>query len=121
MAKSLVERIQAARQSRVPSQGKTFVVRRPTDLEMVEMRDMQVKQGDLITRFVCGWDGFTELDLVPGGGPDPVPFAADVFGEYIADHPEHWDAITRAVMDGYQAHKTAQGESLKNSPPGSTT
>ena len=121
MAKSLIEQIKAARQTRVPSHGKTFVVSRPTDLEMMDLRAKEIKQGEIITRFVTGWDGFTELDFVSSGGPDPVAFDAALFAEYIADHPEHWDAIVNAVIESYQAHQEATEESLKNSVPGSTS
>ena len=121
MSKSLIDRIKAARQTRVPSRGKTFIVRRPTDLEMMELRGRQVKQGEIITRFVTDWESFTELDFISSGGPDPVAFDADLFAEYIADHPEHWDTIVSSVIDGYQAHQAAVEESLKNSAPGSTS
>ena len=121
MAKSLIEQIKAARQTRVPSHGKTFIVSRPTDLDMLDLRSRLVKQGEIITRFVTGWDGFTELDLVSSGGPDPVEFDAALFAEYIADHKEHWDVIVNAVVNSYQAHQEATEESLKNSMPGSTS
>ena len=121
MSKSLIDRIKAARQTRVTSHGKTFIISRPTDLDMMDLRAKDVKQGDLITRFVTGWDGFTELDLVSSGGPDPVAFDAALFAEYIADHPEHWDTIVNSVIDGYKAHQEAVEDSLKNSVPGSTS
>ena len=119
---TLIERIRTARQQRVPSRGKIFIVRRPTDLEAMELREAGgIKQGELITRFVCGWEEFTELDLVPGGGPDAVAFDAALFAEYIADHPEHWPAIVDAVMGGYQTHQDARADTVKNSAPGSTS
>lgn len=120
MSKTLIERIRAARQTRVSSHGKTFVVRRPTPLEMLEMRGRGVQQSEVITRFVTGWEGFSEMDLVSGGGPDPAPFDPALFAEHIADHPEYWDDIVKAVLDGYQSHEAALEERLKNLAPGST-
>lgn len=62
---SLIERIKKARQSTVDlGNGKSLIVRRPTDLEMLEMRGIKVTQGDILKRFVEGWDGFKEVDLV---------------------------------------------------------
>lgn len=119
MAKSLIDRIRAARQTTVESNGKTFIVRRPTLLEIVDMRGKQINQGEVITRFVVGWGGFNEIDLVPGGGPEPVPFEPVLFSEYIADHAEHWEPIVNAVLTSYQDYQAKTEDSLKNSTPGS--
>lgn len=117
---SLIERLRAARRTRIPSRGKVFLARRPTALEMAELRGGQIRQGDLITRFVIGWESISEADLVPGGGPDPVEFESALFGEYIADHPEHWEALVTGIRAEYDAYEERLEESLKNSPPGST-
>jgi len=119
MSKSLIERLQRARQSTVPSGGRVFLVRRPTDLEMHEMRG-KIDQRLLLVRFVVGWENMTELDLgIPGGGPEPVAFDAALFEAWIADHPEHWDDISRAVMEGYKGHREAMEDAAKKSGPGS--
>jgi len=120
MSKDLLSRLRAARGTRIPSRGVTFIGRRPTAMEMAEMRSGVVRQGDLITRFITGWEGLREMDLVPGGGPDPVPFDAELFAEYIADHPEHWENIVKGVRDEYDAYEARLEESLKNLQPGST-
>lgn len=120
MANPLIERLRRARQTGVPSQGRHFTVRRPTDLEMYEMAG-KVNQRLLLTRFVTDWGEMKEMDLVPGGGPAPVPFDPDLWAEWIADHPEHWDDITRAVFDGYKAHEAEMEAVAKNSVPGSAS
>ena len=80
----------------------------------------RMDQRTLVTKFVVGWEAMSELALgIPGGGPDPVPFDADLWAEWIADHPEQWDAITAAVVESYRTHRTAREEVAKNSPPGS--
>ena len=123
MSKSLIDRLRRARETDVVSHGITFVVRRPTDLEVSMMNEAASNRGlmqsTLIMNHVVGWKDVTELMLVPGGGPDPVAFDKAIFCEYIGDHPEHWDAIASAVMDGYKRHRDAMDESLKNSLPGS--
>ena len=119
MSKSLVERLQRARQSTVSSGGITFTVRRPTDLEMHEMAG-KIDQRLLLERFTVDWGAMSEIALgIPGGGPDLVPFDAALFASWIADHPEHWDAISRAVMEGYRGHRDAMEAAAKNSLPGS--
>ncbi len=118
MSKAVIERLRRARQSQVVSGGRSFTIRRPTDLEMFELSG-RVDQRDLLTRFVIGWGWMPEMDLVPGGGPDPVPFDPDLWAEWIADHPEHWDAITDGVVAAYSAHKAGREDAAKNSGPGS--
>jgi hypothetical protein len=119
MSKTLIERLQRARQSTVVSGGRTFTVRRPTDLEMHEVAD-KIDQRVVLQRFVVDWGAMTEIDLgIPGGAPEPVAFDAALWAEWIADHPEHWGDLTRAVVDGYHGHKQAMGDAAKNSAPGS--
>ena len=119
MSKSAIERLRRARQSTAPSGKRTFTIRRPTDLEMHELAG-KIDQRALLVRFVVDWGVMSELDLgIPGGGPDPVPFEPELWAEWIADHPEHWDDISAAVIEGYRAHKAALEETAKNSAPGS--
>lgn len=118
MSKALIDRLRRARQTRVPSQGRSFTVRRPTDLEMTDLVD-GLDQHDLLTRFVVDWHDITEMDLVPGGGPDPVPFSAELWAEWIADHPEHWADLCGAVIAAYREHKASREDAAKNSAPGS--
>lgn len=114
MSKILIDLIRRARQVNVKVGSITLICRRPTDLEMLEMRGKDVRQGDLLTRFVVGWEGVTELDLVPGGTGAEVPFSPDLFAEWVADHPASWGPITEAVVEGYKAHEQALETSAKN-------
>jgi hypothetical protein len=119
MSKALIDRLRRARQTSVLSLGRTFTVRRPTDLEMQEIHE-KIEQRLLLVRFVTGWGSMSEIDLgIPGGGPDPVSFDPALWEEWIADHPEHWPALTSAIFDAYKAHRGAMEEAAKNSAPGS--
>ena len=119
MSKALIDRLRRARQTTVASGGRSFTVRRPTDLEMHDIAG-RIEQRLLLTRFVVDWGVMSEIDLgIPGGGPDPVPFVPDLWEEWIADHPEHWNDLCRAVIDSYKAHKADQEAAAKNSEPGS--
>jgi hypothetical protein len=110
---SLIERIRKARQTRVTVEGKTFIVRRPTDWEFAEMRKSEILQMDIMERFVEGWEGVTELDLVPGGGATPVEFDRALFVEWIADKEQYWTPLTDAVVNEFIAHRKSLGESEK--------
>lgn len=114
MAKSLLEKIRAARQSTVTVGDITLTVRRPTDLEICEMRSTVVTQSDILKRFVDDWAGVTELHLHSGGSPDPVPFSQELFDEWVVDHPESWGVISNAVVSGYKAHEATLEEAVKN-------
>lgn len=109
---SLIEKIKAARELNIDAGGYTFKTRRPTDLEVVEMRGQVVKHRDLLRRYVIGWVGVTELDLIPGGTSLPVEFETELFMEWVADHPELWPPLANAIMDNYTQHQTRLSDSL---------
>ncbi|MBK7592229.1 MAG: hypothetical protein IPI27_13410, partial [Betaproteobacteria bacterium] len=48
-----------------------FTARRPTDCDAIELAG--IAPVEFVRRFVIGWD-LTELDVIPGGGPEPVAF-----------------------------------------------
>ena len=114
MSAILIERIRKSRQISIKIGELTLTCRRPTDLEMLELRGKEIKQGDILTRFVEGWEGMRELDLVPGGTGAPVPFSPELFAEWVADRPQSWGPICNAVIDGYRKHEADLEESLKN-------
>jgi len=78
------------------------------------MRSEKVTQADILTRFVDGWEGMKELDLVPGGTGAAVEFSPALFAEWVADHPESWGTISDAVVSGYKQHEAALEEATKN-------
>lgn len=99
---ALVEKIRRAREMRVETGGFAFTVRRPTDIEMMELRG-----GGSIARllpFVTGWDGVKEADLIAGGDPHPLPFDAAACAEWLSDRPDLLEPIVERIMDSYKAH-----------------
>jgi hypothetical protein len=110
---TLIERIRRARETTVEASGFKFTVRRPTDLEMHEMQG-GIPMGEVLKRFVTGWDGVTELDLAPGGTGTPVVFDTALFAEWIADRPDLWAPLTQGVLAAWNAHQAALEESAKN-------
>lgn len=91
-----------ARQKRVEHKGKVFIIRRPTHWEVLEMG--QVKQLDLLERFVDGWEGFTDADLFPGGDTAPAEFSKELFLDWIQDNPDLWPVLTKAITTEYETH-----------------
>lgn len=115
----LLEKMRRARESKVEAEGRTFIVRRPTDAEMVQFNRDGATLLDIAKRCTVGWVGVKEIDLVPGGSPVPVEFDAAVFSEWVEDQPALWGVLADAVLSGYKAHTAKRGEIAKNSSPGS--
>jgi hypothetical protein len=91
-----------------------LTARRPTDLEFTELRQ-STKFGELGQNYVIGWNGFTENDIVGGGGSDQAAFDPELWKDYYADHPEHWEKISKSIVDAYLAHASATKNAAKNS------
>jgi len=115
MAASLVDKLRAARRFQVTEAGHAYTLRRPTDAEVAEMRRAgDVSALDLVRRYVVGWD-HTELSLgLPGGGPEPATFDADLWAEWVADQPALWAPLSTAILDAYSRHDEARSSAEKN-------
>lgn len=109
---SLVDKIRKARESMVEVGGYTFTVRRPTDVEMMELR----ATGGVarLFPFVLGWEGVKEIDLIPGGDPHPLAFDADVCKEWLADRPDLFGPLIDAILGSYRTHAAALEDAAKN-------
>jgi hypothetical protein len=110
---SILLKIRKARQTKVTSGKITFICRRPTDLEMVDISVKKQRQLDVIDRFVTGWEGVTELDLFSSGSDKPVEFNQEVFKEWIADNPDYWEPIITAITTSYTKHQQDMEEAKK--------
>jgi hypothetical protein len=95
----LVERFKRSLQKRVEvAPGRVIVVRRPLPGDFVEMADAG-KHGmlDLIYEFTDSWEGFTDLDLFPGGDSTPTPFDKELFKWWVKDHQEYWHMLSKEI------------------------
>jgi hypothetical protein len=116
-ARSLKERLLAARQRTVEAGGFKFEVRRPTDVQILRLR--RGDPADVGQRFmaecVVGWN-LKELDVVPGGTDDDAPFDSEVFMVWVEDHIDLWDPIVSAIFDMVDEHrkKFAPEDGAKN-------
>jgi len=109
---ALIERLRRNREHRVEAGGRTFIVRRPTDLEWAEMReDLNARS---LVRYVVGWEGVTEIDLYAGGTGHPVPFDSALAMEWLSDRPDLFVIVTQKIIDLYREHVEAKGAAQKN-------
>lgn len=109
---ALAEKLRKAREVKVEAGGFTFIVRRPTDLEMIELRGAKVTR--VILPFISGWDGVSELAMLGTGAPHPLPFDAEACAEWLKDRLDLLGEITQAVFDAYQKHVDDVGQAVKN-------
>ena len=107
MTQILIDKINKSREQTVIAGGLSFIVRRPTDLDVLEMRGKTISKPErvLLKEFVVNWDGVTELDLIPGGTPKPVAFDAEVFLVWVADRPEIYAVLLEHIINAYKLHE----------------
>lgn len=107
---ALVDKLRRAREQQVAAGGFTFTVRRPTFEQFVALR--AVREVGPYAQYVVGWSGVRELDLYPGGGPEPVPFDADACAEWLSDRPDLaaplMEAIVQSAADYLRKLETAE-------------
>ena len=84
---SLLDKIRKAREIEAEAAGRKFTIRRPTDEEAASISANGDGLLSVVKRFVIGWE-LSELDLIPGGGPEKVPFDSALFAEWVADQPK---------------------------------
>ena len=109
---SLSEKLRKARETKVEAAGFSFVVRRPTDLEMIDLRKQSTGRAAL--PYVIGWEGVSELSMLGTGSPHPLDFDAVACAEWLPDRLDILAAIVEALFNAYQAHATKTEEALKN-------
>lgn len=110
---SLIEKIRKAREGTVIVEGHTFTVMRPTDYEALIISRDSVNMLDIVKQFTVGWD-LAELDLIPGGSADKVPFTAELFAEWISDQPAIWEPLASAIITAYKTHTDKRENTAKN-------
>ena len=107
---ALIDKIKKARETQVVVDGFTLTIRRPTDLELHDLKSTSASS--LIHAFVVGWHGVNEVDLIPGGSPILVDFDADVLVEWAANKKIRWQSITNEIWRVYADYKASVGENL---------
>jgi hypothetical protein len=99
----------------------TFHCRRPTDYEASELKSSGIGNDCAIAqRFVVGWEGVIEDDVVGGGGTDPVTFDPTLWREWCADRTDFWAELAGAIAASYKEHVSDIEQAVKNSESGLT-
>ena len=111
---SLGDKIRRARMEQVDVAGFTFTIRRPTDVEILELRTTGAQTVDMAARFVVGWDKVRGIDLYPGGDDAPVAFDADAWAEWCKDRPDFWAPLSDAVVAAYKRFVERREAAVKN-------
>lgn len=109
---SLADKIRKAREVKVEIDDFTFTVRRPSDLEMIELQKQSAARA--ILDFVIGWDGVSELSMFDGGSPHPLPFDKAACSVWLEDRLDILSKIVAAVFKSYEDHALKIAETVKN-------
>lgn len=106
--RTLVARIKS-REKQVEVNGHVFTIRRPKPAEMLS----DMSRMDLVRRFVVGWD-LRNIDLVPGGLPEPEPFDPALFADYVDDDISLWQPLSEAILAEWRLHQESREAAAKN-------
>lgn len=100
--------------------GKKPQYRRPPEVELPRL--MGGVGLEHVTQYACGWEGFTEADLLGAGigGSDAVPFHRDLWAAYAADHAEDVAAVSQAMAQTVTVYLQRKADVAKNSQASST-
>lgn len=93
-----------------------------TDVDAVAGKATWVCELSHVCKYVDGWEGFTEADLIGAsvGAEDPVPFSSELFAVWIEDNVLVKQKLANAILREVVDYITSRESSAKNSPPGST-
>jgi len=100
----LAEKIRKLRQITVPIEGKdyAFVVSRPTEIDVQELRAAgAIPARLLVERFVVGWEGVREMDIIPGGDPHPIEFDREACVEWLSDDVPLLQHLLTKILEAY--------------------
>lgn len=108
MQADLLRRMRKSREFTVDIGKFKFTVLRPTNTDMYEAGQTGMTPIEFARKFVVGWSGVTEADVVPQGTTDTLEFDADVWSAWLDDHPEFWGPIGDGIIAAFQKHKDRQ-------------
>jgi hypothetical protein len=109
---SLADKIRKAREQVVPLGDFKFTIRRPTDVEMLELQGSS--SVSRLFKFIVGWEGVKELDIIAGGDPHPLAFDAEACREWLEDRPDLLGPVVSTIVGSYSRHTEALEAAAKN-------
>lgn len=116
-ADSLIARMRKAREIDQDALGHRFTLRIPNAGEMEDWTGTLGGRAPtfrrLVLAFTVGWD-LREIDLIPGGGPEPVAFAPELFEAWLNDHPDAVTPLFDAMTQGMERRLGEREDAVKN-------
>lgn len=107
---TLAERVRAGREKWVKSGGHEFLLRRPTDLQMVAWRNDT--NDAFLAKVIVGWK-LKEHEIAPGGSGEVPPFDPEAFVEWVGDRPDIASELIQKAIAEYKAHTEAKDAQQK--------
>ena len=129
-AKLLLAQMRRNREQSVDlGDGKSVTFRRPPEAEMNALLEPTAPGSDKVTfmvdvqhvrKYVVGWKGFTEADLLGSavGSDTPVEFDAELWDELCSDRLEWVTKVAKAILDSVVQFINNRADTAKNSEPG---
>ena len=113
---SLTTKMRKARQSKVKVDKFTFIIIRPTDVQAGRLwaDESYADMPSVARKFVVGWEGVTEADLIVSGGPDPVAFNREDWEDWCDDNQSFWQPLWTAILQSYKDHQERREDAAKN-------
>ena len=112
------KRLLKSRQAKVKIGKFTFLIRRPTVEEAIQIEQNKMDVCAVAKRFVYGWEDVLDMDIAPSGTSDPAIFSSSLWTEWVADRPDFWWPIREAVNNNFNDYYKKLDDNLKNSEPG---
>ena len=103
-------RFNEARRSWVEAGKYRLQIQRPTMLDILKAGRQAELTIEFAARFVMGWDNVTELDLFPGGDPEPAAFGREIFSAWVAGRPDLGGANSAGIAEAYKQHEERTAE-----------
>jgi hypothetical protein len=110
----LIKKLRASRERVVEISGFTFTYKRPTDHEAAQIYMRRDNSVDIALRFVVGWVGVKEIDIVSGTSDDQAVFSPELWAEWCYDRPDFWEPLREAIMGAYMDHNAQREAVAKN-------
>lgn len=94
--------------------GRRVQFRRPLETEFGRFR--QGVTVEHLAEYACGWEGFTEADLLGAaiGSSDPVPFSPELWGRLVRDRLDYVAPMAQAIVDAVTEHLASRDAAAKN-------
>lgn len=112
---TLADKIRASRNLTVEVDHMKFYARRPSIEEYGALFQEGTPDPEIARRYVTGWDGVRECDLLEGGAETLVAFDSNLWKEAVSDLPVVWREICKALVAATQSHMDKVVENRKNS------